>query len=344
MRVTISDSQVSFMRGGAEMLAIHLEQAIMGLGHDVEIVRFPINPNQPADLQRVIDFTTAEDLTRWIAAPDVVIPLRFPGWLVQHPDRRVFILHQLRQYYEVFSNTGDEAEQKAKSEVRERIVAADTAALGSASKLWALSGRVAERLEQNNGITAPPRLYVPPPGEADLYHGKYEMYIFVPSRQEKHKRQHLLIEAMRYVTNDVKAVIVGDGGAFHDNARLIDDYGLRERILHATWQTKQVMAAWYANCLAVFFAPQDEDYGFITLEAMLSGKPVITATDSGGPLEFVDDGENGYVVEPSAHMIAEKINHLAGRVRQAREMGMRGYDKYRAMELSWEKVAQTILS
>jgi glycosyltransferase involved in cell wall biosynthesis len=46
---------------------------------------------------------------------------------------------------------------------------------------------------------------------------------------------------------------------------------------------------------AVLFAPYQEDYGYVTLEAFLSRKPVITARDSGGTLEFVEDGVNGYV-------------------------------------------------
>ena len=41
------------------------------------------------------------------------------------------------------------------------------------------------------------------------------------------------------------------------------------------------------EALGVIFPPLDEDYGYVTLEAMLAAKPVITCTDSGGPLEFV---------------------------------------------------------
>ncbi len=343
MRVVITDSQVSFMRGGAEMLAIQLEQAMKRMGHDVEIVRFPINPGHPADLQRVIDFTTDEDLSRWVASPDVVVPLRFPGWLVQHPNKRVYMLHQMRQYYELYVPPTDNVTRAAADAVRERVRAADTFALKGAPKLWALSNRVGQRYEHNNGGAAPPSLSVPPPDENDLYQGRFEKYIFAPSRQENHKRQHLLIEAMRHTSPDVKAVIVGDGGAFHSNAKLIDQYGLRDRILHIAWQPKSVLAAWYANCLGVFFAPHDEDYGFITLEAMVSGKPVITTTDSGGPLEFVVDGENGYVVEPGSQQIADKINELASQAGLAQRLGKRGNEKYRNMGLSWEAAAQTIL-
>ena len=55
---------------------------------------------------------------------------------------------------------------------------------------------------------------------------------------------------------------------------------------------------YYANALVVLFVPFDEDYGFITIEAMKSRKPVITTTDSGGPLEFVKTDHTGFVVSP----------------------------------------------
>ena len=60
------------------------------------------------------------------------------------------------------------------------------------------------------------------------------------------------------------------------------------------------LADLYARCLAVFYAPVDEDYGMVPFEAFLSEKPVVTTTDAGGPLEIVHDRETGVVVAPDA--------------------------------------------
>ena len=49
-----------------------------------------------------------------------------------------------------------------------------------------------------------------------------------------------------------------------------------------------------ARCRAVVFPPFNEDYGFVTVEAFMCGKPVITCSDSGGPAELVRDGESGF--------------------------------------------------
>ena len=73
----------------------------------------------------------------------------------------------------------------------------------------------------------------------------------------------------------------------------------------------------YAGCRAVLFAPYEEDYGYVTLEAFLARKPVITASDSGGTLEFVVDGVNGYVCEANADALAAAVNRLGADPRLA---------------------------
>jgi glycosyltransferase involved in cell wall biosynthesis len=342
MRVAIVDSQVSFIHGGAEMLTTRLAGAMRALGHDVDIVRLPLNPADPRDIERVMDFSLGEDLSRWIAAPDVVVALRFPGYLVQHPDKRVWLLHQLRQYYEYYEQTRAAGNAQAVQALRDRLVQVDREALSGAARLWAQSARIADRLNQFNGLRPPP-LYPPLPTDAGLYCGKQERYVFAPSRLERHKRQWLLIEAMRHVKSDVKAIIGGEGGAWADYRRMIEEYGLGDRVLLCGRLAHDVQAAWYANSLAVFFGPEDEDYGFVTLEAMASGKPVITCRDSGATLEFVDDDVNGAVVEADARMVADRIDALAGDPARARAMGMAGRERYRNLDLTWERTASVLI-
>jgi glycosyltransferase involved in cell wall biosynthesis len=103
------------------------------------------------------------------------------------------------------------------------------------------------------------------------------------------------------------------------------------------------MVKLYSNALAVFFAPIDEDYGFITLEAMQSGNLVITCNDSGGPLEFITDGRNGFVLEPSPEVIAEKIDYLTNNKVQAKNMGLQAAFDYKSLNLSWDRIIDTLL-
>ena len=97
----------------------------------------------------------------------------------------------------------------------------------------------------------------------------------------------------------------------------------------------------YSKALAVLYVPYDEDYGLITIEAMMSGKPVITASDSGGPLEFVKDDQTGYVTKAEPQRIAEKINYLIENPQEARRMGE--VARRRVEDITWEVVITGLL-
>lgn len=325
------------------MLVSGLTGAIRALGHDVEVIRLPLNPADPRDIERVIDFSLAEDLGRYIATPDVVIGLRFPGYLVQHPDKRVWLLHQLRQYYEYYGETRAAGNEAAVDRARSRILEADRAALTGARQIWAQSRRIARRAAVEIPGFDPPLLYPPLPNAELFYRGRQDGYIYAPSRLEKHKRQWLLIEAMTHVKSGVKVVMSGDGGRYHAYRKDIEERGLTDRILLTGRIPRETQAAWFANCLGVFFCPEDEDYGFVTLEAMLSGKPVITARDSGATLEFIDDAVEGLVLEPAPRLIAEKIDWLAANPARAQAMGAAGYDRLKKLDLTWERTASVLL-
>jgi glycosyltransferase involved in cell wall biosynthesis len=58
------------------------------------------------------------------------------------------------------------------------------------------------------------------------------------------------------------------------------------------------------------FAPQDEDYGFVTVEAFAASRPVITCADSGGPAELVQHEESGLVLEPTPSGLARAFRRL----------------------------------
>ena len=97
----------------------------------------------------------------------------------------------------------------------------------------------------------------------------------------------------------------------------------------------------YAGALAVIYAPFDEDYGYVTLEAFLAGKPVVTARDSGGTLEFVEDGVNGFVCDPDPSAIADAFRRLWDDRARARSLGDAGRD--RARLVTWDGVIEKLV-
>jgi glycosyltransferase involved in cell wall biosynthesis len=214
--------------------------------------------------------------------------------------------------------------------------------MAAARERFTISARVSERLMQSAGLASTP-LYHPPPLAPLCYSRPAEPYVFFPSRIEHAKRQELLLRAMQAVRAPVVALFAGEGGQSEAMRQLAAKSGLHDRVRFLGHVTSEELAGYYAHAMAVFFGPRDEDYGYVTLEAMLCAKPVITCADSGGPLEFVVDGETGLVVAPEPQAVAAAIDELAAKPARARAFGQEGLARYGRMVPPWDKVAATLL-
>jgi len=344
MRIALTTVQVPFVSGGAESLARGLANALVRAGHEVDIVSAPFRFAPAAEVMKSIELWEREDFCRFDAGcVDAVISLKFPTYYLAHPRKIVWLLHQHRAVYELFGTSyGIDGSDPANTALRTAIVERDTRFLGSAGAVFTISRRVSERLMASNGVPSTP-LYHPPPGADALYCSESLAYIFAPSRLEALKRQELLVRAMQHVRAPVAAIIAGDGGGHQALTSLIDRLGLHARVRLIGRVDQGEMRAWYANALGVFFAPHDEDYGYVTLEAMLACKPVITCTDSGGPLEFVTDQETGLVVLPAPEAVADAIDTLHARRERAADMGRAGRERYRELGIGWDRVAGALL-
>ena len=97
-----------------------------------------------------------------------------------------------------------------------------------------------------------------------------------------------------------------------------------------------------AGARALLFTPFEEDYGYVTLEAFLARKPVITTSDAGGPLEFVEDGVNGFVTAPAADAMAAAIARVTADAAGAARLGEAGHA--RARLISWDGVVEQLMA
>ncbi len=177
-----------------------------------------------------------------------------------------------------------------------------------------------------------------PPSKIEDFECRGFKYLFTASRLDSPKRIDMLIEAMKYVPHDVRLKIAGEGPEKH---RLMELAHGDERIEFLGFVTENELVDLYADALAILFVPRDEDYGYITIEGMMSAKPVITASDSGGPLEFISDSYTGFVVPPDPQLIAEKINYLVENVGEARKMGLLAHEKVK--KISWSNFAAKLI-
>lgn len=340
MRVAIATAQVPFLAGGAEALAEGLKSAIAARGHPVEIITLPFRFFPPSEVQRAMDAWEGEDFTRLnLYEPDRVICLKFPAYGLRHPSKALWLCHQHRSSYELFDEARASDDDRR---LKEEVAGFDARHLAGAAPRCTISRRVSERLRDFTGLESE-AVYHPPPA-ADLFHASgAQPYVFFPSRIEQAKRQELVLRAMTHVRMPGYAVFAGEGGQLGPLKELSASFGLADRIRFVGRVTREEMVALYANATAVCFTPFDEDYGYVTLEAMLSSKPVITCTDSGGPLEFVEDGETGHVVAPLPEAVGAAIDAVLAEPAKAGRMGRAGHARYAKLIPSWDSVVDRLL-
>ena len=117
--------------------------------------------------------------------------------------------------------------------------------------------------------------------------------------------------------------------------------GVADRIDFLGWVADDEMVRLFAGALAVYYAPYDEDYGYVTVEGFKSGKPVVTTADSGGVLEFVEDGVNGFIARAgAAREIAARFDDLYRDRNRARTLGEAG--RLQVASIGWDRVLERL--
>jgi glycosyltransferase involved in cell wall biosynthesis len=331
---------VPYLTGGAEALAEGLKAAIAARGHPVEIIALPFRFFPPAEVERAMRVWEEEDLTRLnLYEPDRVICLKFPAYGLKHPSKALWLCHQHRGAYELFDPAAATPQDVA---LKSAIAAFDAKHLPSTGPRHTISRRVSERLLQFNGIESSP-VYHPPPLAPEHFSARAQPYVFFPSRFEQAKRQELLVRAMAQVRGG-SVVFAGEGGQLGAMKELAQKLGVEGRVRFLGRVTRDEMLGLYANAAGVCFTPLDEDYGYVTLEAMLSSKPVVTCRDSGGPLEFVAEGETGHVVAPEPAELARAVESLFAEPARAARMGRAGRARYEKLVPGWDQVVDALLA
>ena len=348
MRILIATTHVPFIRGGAEIHAEGLRAALLAAGHEAEIVAVPFKWYPP---EKILDHMLAcrlLDLTEVMGTRvDLMIGLKFPAYLIPHPRKVLWILHQFRTAYDLWEHDlGDLVHRNNGAEVRDAIRAADAKLIPEARRVFANSANVSARLKHYCGIESTP-LYHPPPNSEQIYSAAAEDYLFFPSRLCLPKRQALVLEALAHTRNQVRVKFAGSAdqpGYEHELVMLARKMRVHDRVEWLGQISETEKLDLYARCLAVIYPPVDEDYGYVTLEAMLAAKPVVTCTDSGGPLEFVRPDETGLIADPEPKKLAEACDRLWEERERAAAMGETGRQLYRSLNITWAGVLEKLLS
>jgi glycosyltransferase involved in cell wall biosynthesis len=341
MRVAVCLPQVPFSWGGAEILSERLVDELRERDHQAELVTVPFKwyPGErvltQAFLWRLLDLEEADG-----RPIDLVIATKFPSYAVRHSRKVVWLLHQFRQAYELDGTDLGQFDQSPEDRaLRQAVHRLDRLALGEARALFATSANVAGRLERSTGLAA--EVLPCPPQELQYRCDEYGDFVLSVGRLDRAKRVDLLLEALA-VRPSLRCVIAGEGPDRDRLEGLARENGLDGRAVFAGRVSEEELTDLYARCLAVYYAPVDEDFGFVPYEAFLAEKPVVTTADAGGPLEVVRDHENGLVCEPAAAALAEACSWLGDHPEDAQAWGQAGR---RAAELlSWDRVVDRLLA
>jgi glycosyltransferase involved in cell wall biosynthesis len=340
-RVLVLGVQTPFSRGGAERHVQRLTEELVRRGVEADLVTLPLVERERFDLVRSAAAWRGLDLTEAGGRPvDAVIATRFPSYAVRHPNKVVWLIHQYRQAYDQFGTPfSDLTAASEDRRTREVIAEIDRVGLTEARKVFANSQTVAARLLRFNGIRSEP-LYHPPPLAGRHRCGDFGDAVLWVGRLDPWKRPGLLLEALPHAP-DARAVFVGRGPEEDRLRRRAAELGVESRVRFLPAVGDEELLDLYANARIVAVTASGEDLGYVPIEAHLSGKPVVTTEDAGGPLEFVRDGETGLVVAPRPEALGVALRLAWSRLDALKAMGEAG--RRRAARLTWDEPVDRLL-
>lgn len=346
MKVLVATTLQPFVRGGAELLADTLVRELNDTqGVSAELLRIPFAYNSPEALyEQMVLWRSVE-----VVNVDRVICLKFPAYLLPHPSKTVWLMHQFRQVYdlwdEVSSNRGASDDW---NKLKKTIHAIDTLELENVRSLFTFHAESAERLLRFNGIrsdtlVAPfldPELFTP---------GASGEYVFVGGRINRHKRQHLAVEAMKSSSGSYRMVVAGPPDSEQDVIalkKIIEKYKLEDRvILRPENLSRNEYANLVRNAGAVCYLPfQEDSMGYVSMEAALAGRPVVTVSDAGGVLDLVLDKVTGLVAKPNPESLAKTLDQVMSMRKDAESLGRAAHKAVLEKTKSWPETIDRLLA
>ncbi|BAL22591.1 glycosyltransferase family 4 protein [Azoarcus sp. KH32C] len=345
MKIALCSSFVPFIRGGARNIVEWLQEELVAIGHQVERIYLPQIDVPDLILPQMAAY-------RWIdlaSTADRVICFRPPAHAIPHPHKILWFIHHVRVFYDLWDSPyrGFPEDDRHRN-LRDILHRADTEAIREAKHVFTNSRVVSERLQRYNRIDS--EVLYPPIFRPERFHcADYNDEIVYICRVEHHKRQHLLLEAMRYTRTPVRLRLCG-ASAGEAYAKELQSTAasrkLRDRVIFDhRWITEEEKSEILAHCLAAAYLPLDEDsYGYPSLEASHAAKPILTTSDSGGVLELVVDGLNGRVCDPDPKALAEAMDELYRDREKTRQMGANAAQRIKDLDISWQHVLERLLA
>lgn len=346
MNILVLSNAAPFVRGGAEELAENLVANLRKQrGISAELLRIPFQWD-PANV--LINQILLNQNLR-LANVDRVIAMKFPAYLIPHENKTIWLMHQYRQAYDLdrdgMTNIPNNV---AGDKIRAAIRIADNACFADARQIYTISPVVSKRLSRFNNVRS--QVLHHPLNEPEIFTGgDYRPYIFAGGRIGEGKRQHLLVEAMRYVKSPTTRLIVAGPPESPDYAErlrhIVNTYGLAERVdLRLTFLPRSEIVELVNQARACASIPIDEDsMSYVAMEAFAARKCVITVSDAGGLLELVKHRETGFVTAPDPKEIAASLDAVSDD-KCAVKFGKAARDLWERLDITWASRIERLLS
>lgn len=313
--------------GGAERFYSGLYEGFKALGCSAELIA--IETDEPDFATIISNYRKCAELD--LSSYDMVVSTKVPTYAVKHACHVAYLVHTVRVFDDMFDNAFSPRFEEHYFQ-RSKLHRLDFEAILAAKARFAIGHEVARRLYRWRGFVCD--VLHPPLAIDGFMTGNQGDYFFLPGRLHPWKRVDLLVEAIKRSSVPMRLVLAGVGeDERHLNALADGD----ERIVFLGRIDDERLIQLYADCLAVPFVPMREDYGYITLEAFASGKPVLTCSDSGEPCHFVRQFETGLIVEPTSVDIQQGLEWLWLNREEAAVMGLKAQRTTASM--SWEETA-----
>lgn len=165
-------------------------------------------------------------------------------------------------------------------------------------------------------------------------------YVAAVGRLQKVKGFDLLVEAFARadLPEDVRIVIGGDGPERGPLIARAAELGIGDRTILPGRLDRAQVGSLLAGAECVVVPSRFEAFGITALEAWRAGTPLI-ATTRGGPPEFVHDGVDGLLVDPTdTDALARRLRQVCDDRTLAGALAAAG--RVRVPEYSWTAVAE----
>ncbi|MBV8204872.1 MAG: glycosyltransferase family 4 protein [Candidatus Eremiobacteraeota bacterium] len=343
MKIGLVSSCVPLIFGGGRNIVDWLHVKLQEHGHQSECIFIP-NTDEP---ETILEQMTAFRLLALDEHFDRVITFRPPAHCVRHARKIVWFIHHFRFFYDLWESAYHDYPKTAPIRaIRAHVMRADTVALAEARVVYTNSQTVSDRLLTFNGIRSTV-LYPPILAPERFTAGSYGDEIVCISRMQPHKRQELLVDAMRFVRTGVRLRLCGVGSEdyIRELRTNVETGGLQDKVLvEDRWISEDEKVERLATALATTYVPFDEDsYGYPTIEAAHAKRCTVTVADAGGVLEFVTSGETGLVTAPEPAQLAGAFDRLYRDRALARMLGVAAHERLETLGINWQTTVAKLL-